>query len=316
MAGNEAAGLRESAAPCNAADHHAIRNRRSGRMGETIRLVRLLRLPHELTAPRIDGDHRQVGRGHEDLVLVERDGAHHVGPAPFGILAAVLPDDVAGPRVERLQDVSRIGQEHHAVMDQRRRLHASRFHRPHPGEPQLVDVVRRQLIERAVAVAVRGPPPRQPLLAWRIREQLVGHRRKRFDRAIQERDRTGTRCAKPPVGRRYVAVAVAHGVRIDEQGRVGAERLRPLEVPVGSQDMGDDVQIGGVAEGGFGARRHGAPNLLQQCACGSGRPRRFESLDRPAAARTRHAGRRDDTRHSSGRRRRGRRRLGPRYTTR
>ena len=272
MAGDEASGLRETAAPGDTADDHAVRDRRSGRVAETLRLVGLLRLPHEITGPRIDGDHRQVGRGHEDLVLVERDGAHQVGPAPLGILAAVLPDDVAGPRVERLQDVSRIGQVHHAVMDQRRRLHASRFHRPHPGEPQLVDVVRCQLVERAVAVAVRRPPPRQPLLAWRIREQLIGHLAKRLNLAIHERDRTGTRCAKLPVGRLHVAVAVARGVGIDEHGRIGAERLRPLDVPVGLQDIGDDVQIGCVAEGGFGARRHGAPDVLEQCARGPGAP--------------------------------------------
>ena len=101
-------------------------------------------------------------------------GADHVVAEVVRAIAPVLPDEVAGHRVDRLDDVAGVRHEQHAVADQRRPLLPARAERARPDHPQLTDVVAVDLVERAVAPAVERPAPHQPLVVARILELRVG----------------------------------------------------------------------------------------------------------------------------------------------
>ena len=83
----------------------------------------------------------------------------------------------AGLRVERDHLVARRRDEHHAVVDDRRRLVAvGDAGGDHPRRLQPRDVGRRDLIERAVAPAVVGAPDHQPVAGVGILQALGRHR--------------------------------------------------------------------------------------------------------------------------------------------
>jgi hypothetical protein len=59
----------------------------------------------------------------QDQILVDREAPHlRRRPSPFLHGVAVFPEQLAGARVERLNDVARVGHEHHAVPHDRRGL--------------------------------------------------------------------------------------------------------------------------------------------------------------------------------------------------
>ena len=100
---------------------------------------------------------------------------------------AVLPDQVAGCRIERLNDAARIRQIHDAVVDERRRLlRAGVVHRPRPRELKLPDVLAGDLIERAVAPGVVGAPPVQPVAGRGIAQHRLGDRTEALDLRIEQ----------------------------------------------------------------------------------------------------------------------------------
>ena len=74
----------------------------------------------------------------------------------FGELALVLPEQRAGLRVERLHVVAAVRHVHDAVVDERRRLLDARPERVRPHLRELRDVALVDLVERAVAPAVRA----------------------------------------------------------------------------------------------------------------------------------------------------------------
>ena len=101
------------------------------------------------------------------------------------LLASIAWSHVAGVR-----------QIHHAVVDERRGLHAPLGHRPYPGESQLLHVVWRHLPQRAIALAIERTAPRQPLAVRWLSQQRVGHLRERRNFAIDEPDHTDARGAQ------------------------------------------------------------------------------------------------------------------------
>ena len=105
-----------------------------------------LALPGHLAGLGIERDHHRVLPGQVDLVAVQRDAALGVvqGAEALGQLALVLPDQIAGPGVEREELVVRRGDEHDAVVDDRRRLVArGDAGRVAPHRGQVLDVVGR-----------------------------------------------------------------------------------------------------------------------------------------------------------------------------
>ena len=109
------------------------------------------------------------------FVVVDREAALR---AAGGRRAdAVLPDEIALARVQRLHDVAGIHDVHDAVVHDGRRLIGSFIHGPHPLELEILHVLRRDLIQRAVIGGVIIVADHQPVAGIGIAQHGVGHRR-------------------------------------------------------------------------------------------------------------------------------------------
>ena len=162
---------------------------RAARVPVALRRIGDPGLPRRAPAARVEREHRRVLRGDEDPVAPDREIAELVEPARQVALqrTPVLPDQRAGVGLQRLDDVARVGQVHHAPVDERRRLvHAVR-HRPRPGEAQVADVLRVHPVERAVPLAVVGAPEHQPVARGRIEQHVVRDRFEVLDLALAGR---------------------------------------------------------------------------------------------------------------------------------
>ena len=120
-----------------------------------------------------------------DLALVERGAAiDDVAAGDVVVLAmhfgVVLPQLLAGARVDRVGDAPRSGRIHHAVDDERRGFEAAVGRGLElPREAELGDVLVVDLIERAEALLVIVAAVRQPVLVARLErsQRRVVHRR-------------------------------------------------------------------------------------------------------------------------------------------
>ena len=158
-------------------------DRPRGLVGRVHPVVEDLGVPDHLAGLRVQREDVVVHAGVDDELVVDGDvavgvdeRADHVVGQVVRAVPPVLPDEIAGHRVQRLDDVARIGHEQHAVADQRRPLLAARRQRPRPHQPQVADVVSIDLVQRAVPPAVQRPPPHQPLVGARVRQLRVGDR--------------------------------------------------------------------------------------------------------------------------------------------
>ena len=159
-------------------------DRARGLVGRVHRVVENLGVPNHLARLRVQGDEVVVHAGMEDQLAVDGDvavgvdqAADHVVAQVVRPVAAVLPDQVAGHRVDGLDGVLRVRHEHHAVADQRRPLLAAVGRQgAAPDQPEAPDVVAVDLIERAVAPAVERAAPHQPLVGARVQQLRVGDR--------------------------------------------------------------------------------------------------------------------------------------------
>ena len=180
VGGDEAGAVLVALAAGHARDDLAVDDDRSARVAVAEPVVGHHVIPDHLAGPRVQGDDVGVVGIEEDLVVVDGDGprarAERIVGRPLEALA-VLPDEVAGDRVEGLHDVERARQVHDPAVDDRRGLRQSGGHRPRPGQPELVNVVAVDLIERAVAPAVQRPAPVDPVGRVGVGEHRVGDRR-------------------------------------------------------------------------------------------------------------------------------------------
>ena len=135
------------------------------------------RRPHLPAGAGVERHEMGVGRRHEHLVVVERDIPHRRGADERVRRNAMLPDQLARLRVERLDHVCRVRQEHGAAVHQRRRLvRAAVLHGPHPRQLQLFHRVARDRRERAVAPALIRAPRHQPVAGIGIAKHVGGDR--------------------------------------------------------------------------------------------------------------------------------------------
>ena len=207
------------------------------------------------------------------LVLVERHAAHRRVDAE-----ALLPDQIAGLAVERLDDAVAVVEEDDAVVRERRRLvGAALAHRRHPGELQLPDVVARDLVQRAEIARGLIPAQHRPVAGRRVAQHLVGDARVVADLAgdgeAEDRRRglaasaragglaaRGLRGRARATSRRRLAAAAGRGSRGQERAnrhrRVRGERLRARRRAVELQDVGGDGEIGGFRQAAGLLRRH------------------------------------------------------------
>ena len=145
-------------------------------------VVEDLRLPHHLAGDRVEGHQVVVAGGVEEQAVVDGDGAlgggqpAHVLAEVVGQVAPVLPDEVAGRRVDGLDDVAGVGHVEHAAVGEGRSLLASLVQGAGPHQAQVAHVVAVDLVEGAVAPAVEGAPPHEPVFRRRVAEHGIGHR--------------------------------------------------------------------------------------------------------------------------------------------
>ena len=156
--------------------------------GHVLALLVVLHLgvPHHLAGLGVKRDDMVVGGGEIELVLPEADAA--AGRMQLeqivGKLPLVAPIFVAGLGVQRDHLAHRRRHEHHAVVDDRRRLvtfdHAGR---EGPDRGEVLHIRGVDLVERAVALPVIGPPVEHPVGGLRVFQPLRGDRRIILDRA-------------------------------------------------------------------------------------------------------------------------------------
>ena len=134
-------------------------------------------IPDHLAVAGVEGHQVRFAGGHENLVAVDRDAAHG---RRGGIGAvAILPDQFAGLRVQSLQHHAGVVHIEHAVVDDGRGLVAvarAFLHGPAPHQLQVVDVLRGDLIQRAVVAGLVVAPDHQPVAGIGIAQHGVGDR--------------------------------------------------------------------------------------------------------------------------------------------
>ncbi len=175
-----------AAAAGHAGDHFSADDDRARRVAVSQLRVGHGHVPHAPPGPRVERDDvRVAGRsenpvaedGEVPLDASEVDVAGAALRGAPGFVGAVLPDQIAGGSVERLNDAAGIRQIHDAVVDEGcRLLRARALHRPRPCELQLLDVPPGDLLERTVAPGIVGAPPVQPVAWRRIAEHGLGDR--------------------------------------------------------------------------------------------------------------------------------------------
>ncbi len=212
---------------------------------------------------------------HACLPVRASKAAAHGGRRRLGAVA-VLPDQLARLRVERLQRVPRVVEIDDAVVDDRRGLAGAPFaHRPRPDEPQVLHVAGRDLRQRAVVGCVVIAPQHQPVAGIGIAQHRVGHRHviPDFSRDGESLRAYGSRraaAASAATLRRAASRGLPGSDRVDRHARVFGERLRPRSRAVLLQDERRDVRVGLGAERARACRRHRQLDERQEIA---GRPR-------------------------------------------
>ena len=140
---------------------------------------------------------RLVGRREHVVLGVVRD------------LAAVLPEKVAGDRVDGLDDVARVRHVQHAVVGERRPLLRARLQRARPDHAQVADVLARDRVQRAVAPSVERPAPHHPVRRIGVLQHRIGDRDEALalrpvrrlgrddERRARHQRRAGPKCRRP-----------------------------------------------------------------------------------------------------------------------
>ena len=85
----------------------------------------------------------------------------------------MVPLQVTGDGIERLNDVARLRHIQDAAIDQRRAFLSPRRQRPRPDHPQVVHIFSGDLVQRAVAPAVERAAPCQPVSVRGVLEDSV-----------------------------------------------------------------------------------------------------------------------------------------------
>ena len=161
------------------ADHDAAaRGQRRNRHVVAVVVVLDGLVPDDLARLGVERHDARVGRRRVDLVAVQRDAAiRRVAHADVGRhLMPIAPEQVAGLGVDREHLVEGRGDEHDAVVDDRRRLMTlgrARRHRPHGR--QVGDVARVDAIERAVAPRAVLAQIHEPVARFGGLEPRIGH---------------------------------------------------------------------------------------------------------------------------------------------
>ena len=275
-----------------AVDDDAFDHDGAGGVCVALRAVGNGRRPHLFAGACVERDEPRVGCRDEHPVLVDRHVAHRGDPSRLVRAHMVFPNELAGSRVERLDEIQRVGEIHDAVVNDGRRLVGLAFvHRPGPCELQLLDVVARDLRERTVTPALIITARHQPVAGIRAAQHLVGDRHVVLHLAGESDPQRAGGCRAAASGRRAnapaaLAAASCRGLigrpaalcapvlrgrlstrrdAADRHGGGRGERLRSRLGAVGLQDVRGDSEILVGAET-FSRGRHRALDELEQVA--------------------------------------------------
>ena len=182
VVGDDDAGDRARArAAAPAGDHLAAGDDRPRGVARGVdAVVEDLGLPDQLARDRVERVDVVVVGGVDDqpavdgdVAVVVREPAHDARDI-LGDVPAVLPEEVAGDGVDRLQVVLRVRHVEPSAVGQRRPLLGPGRQGAGPHHAQVAHVVAIDLVEGAVAPAVERAPPHQPVARRRVLEHGVG----------------------------------------------------------------------------------------------------------------------------------------------
>ena len=257
-------------APAKSLEDFALDDNWSARVRISLRVVANRRLPDELARARLERNHACIVGGEKELVLVDRDASRAVRRRHP---QTMLPNQVALAGVERLQHVTLIHQIHDAVVHERRRLvpPPTIRHRPDPGQPEILDVARRDLREGAVAPRLIIAANHQPVAGRRVLQHLIGHRNEVLHLARDRQPaRTLLALALPLtlLTRRFGGRLRRRRSRLPGRDRSdcdrggGRQRLRSRRRPVDLKDVGNDRKVRRFTQGSLRAGRHRQTNSI------------------------------------------------------
>ena len=226
--------------------------------------------------------------GQDDLVLVDRDAAlrSRVGIGAVG----VLPDQIAGLGIQRLQDVPGVVQVHDAVVnDGRGLIGAGVVHRPAPHQLQTLRVIDVDLIQRAEVMGGLVAANHQPVAGRRILQHRVRHRNVVLHfsgtRDAFRRSRGDYASAlRVGIGSRFTFAAfcgsVTRGLTVGDQadggGVIRGQRLVSTGRAIPIENVRRDGEICLRSQAVRRGRRHGALNEAVQLARIARAPARHE----------------------------------------
>ena len=133
-------------------------------------------IPDDLAVAGVEGHQVRLVGGHVNVIAVDRDAAHRRRGRVGSV--AILPNQLAGLGVQGLQHHTVVVHVQHAVVDDGRGLVAEDdavLHGPAPHQPQIVDVLRVDLIQRAEGVGLVIAPDHQPIGRIRIAQHGIGY---------------------------------------------------------------------------------------------------------------------------------------------
>ena len=138
-------------------------------------------VPHQSAGGRVDREHVAVERSHEQRVAEDCQAAVHAAAARTrerGGRVRVDPEHASGRRVECDDVVRRLNRVQHAVHDERCGFELLERQRlEHPANLEVLDVARRHLSQRRVALAHHAARIAQPVLGLRpgAQDPIEGH---------------------------------------------------------------------------------------------------------------------------------------------
>jgi hypothetical protein len=201
-----------------------------------------------------------VRRRHVQSVPIERETAFDGRRAATRQPPRVLPEEIAGRRIDGLHLVAEAVHEHHPVVHERRCFIGAVRQRPTPGETQIGHVLTIDLRERAEAHVVGRPAPRQPVPVGGVREHTVGDARDPIQRVQPRRGRWNGHAG------RQAAARTARGSR---DGRAAKDRGVNRQLTVGGRhavllrQIGQNLRPYRVVETVWRRRRHAQHVLVQ-----------------------------------------------------
>ena len=215
----------EALAAAETCHDRPVGDHRTAREAVAVVVGRDVGVPAHLAGARVEADDVRIDGVQDDEVLVDRQAAQLRGrPQPLVHVPAVLPEEVARRAVESMHHVAGVGDVHHAVVDDRRRLRHARLEPPRPRQPQLADVVAVDLVERAVAPAVQRAPPAQPVGRVGVLEDRVGDGRERL--VLRPRRTGGEKEERDDGAGNDGADETRHHADLLRRGRIIASRRR------------------------------------------------------------------------------------------